>query len=100
MASEKVMSRRTATATAKPFEFVVHAKDAREILVTGDFTAWSEEGIPLTKTGNGEWKAVLKFLPGEYRYRLRVDGQWRGHAESKKRVQNPFGTENCILTIP
>ena len=98
MASEKVIPKR-ATATAKACDFVVHGKDAREVVVTGDFTGWSEEGIPLTKTGNGDWKTVLKFLPGEYQYRIRVDGNWQDHAEAKKRVQNPFGTENCILTI-
>ncbi len=100
MASEKVVSKRPATTTAKSFEFVVRGKDAREVVVTGDFTGWSEEGIRLTRAGNGEWKTTLKFLPGEYQYRLRVDGQWQDHAEAKNRVRNAFGTENCILTIP
>jgi len=100
MASDKVASKRTGTKAAKAMEFVVRAKDAREVLVTGDFTGWSEEGIALSKAGNGEWKTTLKFLPGEYQYRIRVDGQWQDHPEATKRVPNPFGTENCILTIP
>ena len=98
MASEKAISKRS-TAAAKTVEFVVRAKDAREVIVTGDFTGWSEEGIALTRAGDGEWKTVLKFLPGEYQYRLRVDGQWQNHREAQKRVQNSFGTENCVLTV-
>ena len=98
MASEKVKTKQ-AGATVKQVEFVVRAEGAKEVLVTGDFTGWSEEGIQLTKTADGEWKAVLKFLPGEYQYRIRVDGRWQDHSEATRRVQNPFGSENCVLMV-
>lgn len=99
MAQERVKAK-SAGAAAKPVEFVVRADAAKEVLITGDFTGWSEEGIRLTPSGKGAWKATLKFLPGEYQYRIRVDGQWQDHADATKRVQNPFGTENCVLTVP
>jgi hypothetical protein len=35
----------------------------------------------------------------EYQYRLVVDGEWRDHAEAPRRVSNPYGTENCVLTV-
>lgn len=98
MASEKVKSKQ-ASGTVKQIEFLVRAESAKQVLVTGDFTGWSEEGIRLKRDANGEWKAVLKFLPGEYQYRIRVDGRWEDHAEATKRVQNPFGGENCVLTV-
>jgi hypothetical protein len=28
-----------------------------------------------------------------------VDGHWQDHAEAKKRTPNPFGGENCVLTV-
>ncbi|HEX7901132.1 MAG TPA: isoamylase early set domain-containing protein [Planctomycetota bacterium] len=72
---------------------------AREVLVTGDFTNWNGSAVPLSRTTDGTWTATLKLAPGEYQYRLLVDGQWRDHAEAPRRVPNPFGTENCVLTV-
>ncbi len=84
---------------AKTVSFSTRMAGARSVRVTGDFTNWSEEGIALEPAAGGEWKAVLKLAPGQYQYRLLVDGQWRDHPEAEKRVQNPFGSENGILTV-
>lgn len=88
--------------SAKPVKrvpFSAKVEGAKSVCVTGDFTRWSEEGIPLAHSGDGEWKATLGLAPGEYQYRLRVDGRWQDHAEAKRRVPNAFGTENCVLTV-
>ena len=77
----------------------IHAPDAREVLVTGDFTAWDKEGVRLAKRSNGEWTATMELAPGEYQYRLLVDGEWRDHAESEKHVPNPYGGTNCVLVV-
>jgi hypothetical protein len=42
---------------------------------------------------------VLNLAPGEYQYRLLVDGEWKDHSEAKRRVPNAFGSENCVLTV-
>ncbi len=72
---------------------------AREVVLTGDFTNWSKDQIRLHPSGEGEWNAVLELLPGEYRYRLLVDGEWRDHDEAARRVPNPFGSQDCILLV-
>lgn len=77
----------------------VKAAEADEVRVTGDFSQWSELGIPLIRNGNGEWRTMLSLEPGEYQYRLRVDGEWKDHAEATARVANPFGSENCVLKV-
>ena len=83
----------------KRVPFVAQAPEARAVSITGDFTGWSEAGIPLSKGSNGDWLGSLKLAPGEYQYRLRVDGQWQDHAGAQKRVPNPFGGENCVLSV-
>lgn len=83
----------------KRVEFVARIEGAKTVSVTGDFTGWSEEGIRLSQGANGDWQTVLQLAPGEYQYRLRVDGQWKDHAQALKRVTNPFGTENGVLTV-
>ncbi len=80
--------------------FAVRLDHAREVLVTGDFTAWSRDGLRLTSGGPGSWGATLKLAPGEYQYRLIVDGEWRDDPQAPKRVPNPYGSENGVLTVP
>jgi len=85
------------SARAVPFE--VLAPVAVHVEVTGDFTGWVEHGIRLNHHGNGGWRVLLTLQPGDYQYRLRINGEWKDHAEAKRRVTNQFGTENCILEV-
>ena len=78
---------------------VVKAPEAKEVRVTGDFTRWVKQGIRLSHDGDGQWRTVLPLHPGEYQYRLLIDGEWKDHAEATERVANPFGSENCLLKV-
>lgn len=84
---------------ARRVPIVVKFDGAKEVAITGDFIGWKEDGIKLVKTPTGEWRSSVELMPGEYQYRVRVDGRWHDHAEAKKRVPNPFGTENCVLIV-
>lgn len=77
----------------------IRAEGAKEVVLTGDFTQWARDRIRLTPAAGGEWIALLELAPGEYQYRLIVDGEWRDHPEAARRVGNPFGTQNCVLTV-
>jgi 1,4-alpha-glucan branching enzyme len=77
----------------------VRNPNAREVRVTGDFTGWSAEGVPLRKTEDGEFEAAMVLEPGVYQYRLLVDGEWADHPEAARRVANPYGSENCVIEI-
>ncbi|HVE42753.1 MAG TPA: glycogen-binding domain-containing protein [Planctomycetota bacterium] len=77
----------------------VRAEGAREVVLTGEFTQWAKDKIRLTAAAGGEWTTQLELAPGEYQYRLIVDGEWRDHAEAARRVPNTFGTQNCVLVI-
>lgn len=93
--SESVMVKHT----TRRVTFRVKAAEAKEVRVTGDFTRWVKEGIPLSHDGSGEWRTVLALEPGEYQYRLLVDGEWKDHTEATVRVANPFGSQNCVLRV-
>ena len=96
---ERISKTAAPKAVRKQIMFVAKLKDAKQVVVTGDFTRWSKEQVRMAKGPNGEWQALLNLSPGEYQYRLIVDGEWRDHAEAQKRVANPYGTQNCILTV-
>ncbi len=95
------MSNKTAApkVVRKKVTLGILAPTAREVLVTGEFTEWNKEGVRLAKRPNGEWSGILELAPGEYQYRLLVDGQWHDHPETEKRVPNPYGGTNCVLVV-
>lgn len=78
---------------------VTRLANAKEVVVTGDFTDWSKDRLKMSRAADGEWKATLSLPPGEYQYRLLVDGQWQDHPEASKRIPNGFGCENCVLVV-
>jgi len=84
---------------ARKVRFAVRLPQADEVVLTGDFNGWSAEGIPLHHDGRDEWYTQLQLEPGDYQYRLRVDGDWRDNPEASRKVPNPFGTQNCVLTV-
>lgn len=98
--SSSNISKDSKTTKLGRLRFLAHVKDAKEVILTGDFTNWVKDKIKLNLIGDGEWETVLKLPPGEYQYRLLVDGEWKDHSEATKRVPNPFGTGNCVLTVP
>ncbi len=73
--------------------------DARNVVFTGDFSNWSKDSVRLTKAANGEWTGSVDLAPGEYQYRLLVDGEWRDNPAAETRVPNQFGTSNCVLKV-
>ena len=84
---------------ARKLRFAVRLPQADEVVLTGDFVRWNPEGIPLHHDGAAEWYTQLELAPGDYQYRLRVDGEWRDNPEASRKVPNPFGTQNCVLTV-
>lgn len=96
----RLASRSATRSTKRRVPFIAKLEGARSVVLTGDFSDWSKEGVPLHEIRAGEWAANLDLPPGEYQYRLLIDGNWRDHPEAPRRVPNPFGSENCVLTVP
>jgi chromosome partitioning protein len=86
--------------TAEGVLFSLHAPHASAVSVTGAFTNWSRNGIPLAKDPeDGIWKIVVDIKPGEYEYRFVVDGVWIRDPGNKKFAPNGFGQENSVLLV-
>src|SRR2546430_13605063 len=54
-----------------PVRIVVHVADATRVELAGDFT--DLEPLALTRTGPGEWEAVIPIVSGVHRINLRID---------------------------
>jgi 1,4-alpha-glucan branching enzyme len=80
--------------------FSLQAPQANKVAVTGEFTNWSREGIPLEVDGEDNlWKIVLDIQPGEYEYRFIVDGVWIRDPNNRDYIRNEFGQENSLLIV-
>ncbi len=87
--------------TKKPgTEFTLLAPQARSVFLSGDFNEWSPSSHPLKKNKEGIWKISVSLDPGQYQYRFLVDGEWQNDPASPECVANPFGTMNCLKSVP
>ena len=79
--------------------FRLKAASVKEVALVGDFNNWDAASHPMNKGEDGTWKVRLMLPPGEYQYKLLVDGQWRLDCGNKQTVPNGFGTENNVLMV-
>jgi 1,4-alpha-glucan branching enzyme len=94
-----VIERVAPRAGARPVPFFVDVPVARDVRVTGDFSRWSRSGVRLHNDGHGLWRTLLSLPPGVYEYRLLIDGEWADHPGARRRTRNPFGSQNCVMTV-
>jgi 1,4-alpha-glucan branching enzyme len=82
-------------------EFSVHAPNANEIFLAGDFNNWQNDSkdFRLRKFRDGTWKKMVKLKPGVYEYQFVVDGRWWTDPAHKNRIANPYGTENSVKVV-
>jgi hypothetical protein len=82
--------------------FSLPANDPRlPAVVTGSFSGWDLEGVPLQRRSNGTCSAVVSVEPGStVRFRYRgANGEWFNDDQVSERVANEFGTEDCVLRV-
>jgi hypothetical protein len=47
----------------------------------------------------GDWSVDLSLPPGEHRYRLIVDGEWRDDPSAQRLEANPFGGFDAVIAV-
>lgn len=73
---------------------------AEKVQIAGDFNGWNPEAGNMEKvTEKGQWQLTLPVEPGQYKYRLVVDGQWQQDPYNEKAELNPYGEYNSLLTV-
>jgi 1,4-alpha-glucan branching enzyme len=90
---------KTASKTRKKAEFRLEAPDARSVFLAGDFNQWDMASHPLKRDKDGVWSIAFDLHPGEYQYRFFVDGEWRNDPRCESRVDNTFGSSNCVRVV-
>lgn len=83
----------------QPVRFGYFNPDAREVFLVGSFNNWDARATPLVRDSLGDWSVEIELPPGEYRYRLMVDGEWRDHPSAQQTAPNPFGGFDAVITV-
>ena len=80
--------------------FVTLYPRAGNVQIAGDFNNWQPEHCPMQKVGEtGIWQTEMNLMPGKYRYRLVVDGQWQQDPYNELTEMNPFGGFNSVVEV-
>lgn len=73
---------------------------AKTVCVAGTFNGWGPTATEMVNLGKGRWVKELTLPPGQYEYRLVVDGEWIADPKAKETAPNPFGGLNSVLKVP
>lgn len=73
--------------------------DAREVFLVGSFNGWNPRATPMQRDALGDWSVELNLPPGEYRYRLIVDGQWKDDPSAQQTAMNPYGGFDAVIVL-
>jgi len=68
----------------------------RLVELAGSFSNWSP--LPMTRSSEGIWTAVVQLESGRHEYKVIVDGDWRVD-ESVEKVNNGMGSWNNVLHV-
>ena len=80
-------------------QFNLHAPEAERAFLAGNFNNWNVDNLPMKKANKGTWEAGFALIPGRYEYRFWVDEVWHDDPNAQERVENPFGSQNCVRII-
>ncbi|MDH4229750.1 MAG: AAA family ATPase [Nitrospirota bacterium] len=72
---------------------------AKRVQLAGDFNGWIPDRGVNTQVRDGNLVKVMKLEPGEYQYRVVVDGIWQEDPGNPVRVANIYGGSNSLLRV-
>ncbi len=83
----------------RPVHIEFHHATATRVSIAGSFNDWRPEASPMVPLGAGRWLKELVLPPGDYQYRLVVDGEWIADPGASAIAPNPFGEMNSVLQV-
>ena len=80
--------------------FTISAKDAKKVVVAGDWNKWSAKAEPLKKLKNGTFKGTVDLdADKSYEFKYIVDGNYVNDDKADDFKWNDFGSENGVINL-
>lgn len=73
-------------------------KDAKSVVLTGNFNDWNQDQLWMNRTTDG-WELPYVLGPGNYMYRFIVDGKWISDPGGTDVVNDGKGNQNSFLVV-
>lgn len=71
----------------------------RELKIAGEFNNWApDEGVETIIDGD-DIRKIFYVEPGEYQYRLIIDGKWRNDPTNPDQILNSLGVHTSMLKV-
>ncbi|MFC1523955.1 glycoside hydrolase family 13 [Thermodesulfobacteriota bacterium] len=90
---------KTVKKTTPSTVFQLHAPNATEISLAGEFNNWDPSKHKMRKYKGDIWKKSMKLKSGRYEYKFVVDGDWWTDPENQECCRTEDGCENSVITI-
>lgn len=78
-------------------KFLCESPSAAIVAIAGTFTDWQPRAMFQDVTG--VWGIALQLTPGEYEYRLMIDGVWGTDPSNPRKAVNRYGAANSVLVV-
>lgn len=76
-----------------------HNYGGRDLKIAGEFNNWVPDGGIETVLDSDIIHKILYLQPGEYEYRLVIDGKWRNDPTNPEQITNSMGIHNSMLRV-
>ena len=83
----------------QPVRFGYFNSEAHEVFVAGSFNNWNPRATPMKRDTFGDWSVEVQLPPGEYHYRLLVDGEWRDDPSAQLTAMNSYGGFDAVVIV-
>ena len=95
---KKILTKKSESKTKK-IEFKIFDPKAQRVTLAGDFNDWDVNTLPMKKDSKGTWGVSVALSLGRHEYRFWADGVWHDDPNAYEKIENPFGSQNCVRIV-
>jgi len=84
----------------KSVVFEYQNKNAKKVVLTGDFNNWDISSDQMFDLGDGNWSITMFLEPGRYEYKYVVDDtEWIADPNAKEFVDDGYGGKRSVVIV-
>jgi 1,4-alpha-glucan branching enzyme len=89
----------TAPASGNGALFTYSNPTAGSVFLAGQFNGWNTSATPMQKDASGTWSVQVPLSPGNYQYKLFVDGAWMLDPGNSQQADDGTGNKNSVKVV-
>jgi len=79
--------------------FIYEDIPGRKVMLAGTFNDWQPVKELKDRNNSGTYRGRLLLPPGDYQYKLVVDGEWKLDPANPNFCPNSYGSLNSLLAV-